>query len=136
MKIKLGSYFVVGGFGQKSVFISKDYKLPYYVSTKELETKGAGLSTPAGATFAVTVLLRYIDLQNRQANLFLLVLGLLMIYFSVEWIFRGLKIAGFEICSCSAISYRILKNSLVSHERYAIIKLLYYKRETKDEKVV
>lgn len=88
MKIKLDDYFVVGGFGQKSVFIKKDYTLPYYVSKRDVETKGTGFSIPAGMTFVVTVIIRSIDSKNLQANPMLLLIGFILVYLSVEWMVR------------------------------------------------
>ncbi|MBM7643649.1 hypothetical protein [Streptococcus loxodontisalivarius] len=96
MKIKLGDYFVVGGFGQKSVFIKKDYTLPYYVGKEEVETK-TSFTIPAGMTFLATVLIRSIDTKNLQANLLLLLAGCFIIYFSIEWYFRGYNSTEYEV---------------------------------------
>ena len=89
MKIMLGDYFIVGGFEQKSVFIKKDYSLPYYVSSKDIETKKGGFSISAGMTFVTTIMIRSIDAKNLQANPFLMVFGCLVAYFSIKWMFRG-----------------------------------------------
>ncbi|HEM3214258.1 hypothetical protein [Streptococcus suis] len=88
MKINTNNYFVIGGFGQKSVFISKDYTLPYYVSQKDVEVRSGVMKVPTGVTFATTMLIRRMDSRNMAPNPIFLLIGFVLVYFSVEWVLR------------------------------------------------
>lgn len=88
MKINPNNYFVIGGFGQKSVFISKDYTLPYYVSQNNIVARSGVMKVPTGVTFATTMLIRRIDSRNMTPNPIFLLIGFALVYFSVEWVLR------------------------------------------------
>ena len=88
MKINPNNYYVIGGLGQKSVFISKDYTLPYYVSQKDIEPRSGVMKIPTGVTFATTMLIRRIDSRNLAPNPIFLLIGFVLVYFTVEWVLR------------------------------------------------
>lgn len=88
MKVKLRDYHVIGAIGKRALLIHKDLKKPFYVAIEEVDAESNGWKIPAGMTFVVTVLIRSIDSKNFQASLLFLLVGFLVIFLSVEWIYR------------------------------------------------
>ncbi|MDW8741852.1 hypothetical protein Q7W37_02165 [Streptococcus suis] len=88
MKVKLRDYHVIGAIGKRALLIHKDLQRPFYIATEEDDTESNGWKIPAGMTFAVTVLIRNIDSKNFQASMPLLLVGFLVVFLSVEWIYR------------------------------------------------